>query len=179
MEDWLKNTVPGIILLGAVGSVLSVTLIFFGKFLFRKTGTSLKEFIRNFQYRHGFFMGTLKAKNDLESYFVYFVFRLSTLLVTTVLACTCLVIGVWLSLSGLPFERLALAIFTCSLVGFLSTGIAIAKYIGVQMDYIVLLKEDVDRGLKKSLDKRRKEGMKEVSPSTNPVASSQKNVEKK
>ncbi len=75
MENWLKETVPGIILLGAIGSVFAVAILKLFTFLSRRYFLKIARYfvLHQVKYalRENYLLGFLSGQNDISKIAVY------------------------------------------------------------------------------------------------------------
>lgn len=81
LGTWLKSSVPGIILLGAAGSVVAVLATRVVRWMFvtvlPKRYERIRRAYKRLEYRAGYMMGFLSASNDVGRLLLYFSYRLA------------------------------------------------------------------------------------------------------
>jgi hypothetical protein len=108
LEQWLKNTIPGLILLGAIGSLLSVFIIrlfkpwlqrLYKKILYAHWNLHVKQ-----AAKQNWILGGLSVENNLSKAAVYILYHTFTFTALIIIATASILILVYrLGLTSSPY----------------------------------------------------------------------------
>lgn len=160
IANWLKTTIPGILALGALGSIIAIfALKLMGNFVKKWVPVSrllYKRHERSLGLKHGYTFATLKKNNNVMGMIVYFVFHS----LRTFIALFCALISFQFFLLFLPVglgRMLTLGTFCFALVIFLCLRWAYVEYRNIRAAYRVEIWPIMEKALEEK-DKNVREG---------------------
>jgi hypothetical protein len=102
--EWLKNSIPGIVILGAIGSICAVLVLHLvGRFFRGPLKWLARWFVEvegKIAYTHGFVLGRAAAANDLINIIVYLSFQILLCLLLAIVSSTFLLVFLAIFLVG-------------------------------------------------------------------------------
>ena len=117
ITDWLKHTIYGIIVLGAVGSILAIYVMRFCGVIFKRYIPTLYKFFKKLGYaagfRHGFFWGFVIGEDDVLAAIVYVGFYIARMIMGVLFLVACLFM-LYVMLMKQDVIRLSLPIYAAS-----------------------------------------------------------------
>jgi hypothetical protein len=132
--NWLKSTIPGIVILGTVGSILATLIIISIRFLFKQLcrlfGRILpvgikqvilkaKKRLHNMAYRYGYEFGTFAGIDKIWGSIVFFSYKVMLSVVWFIFACT-LTILFLLLFFAVSNQVLSTASYLCLMLAIIS-----------------------------------------------------------
>lgn len=85
IADWLKTSILGVIVLGAIGSIFALLLLRLGKYLLRLTGLGINRWTKR-EFNHGWRTGVIAGYLSMEKDATHAVFFMAYCLARVVVA---------------------------------------------------------------------------------------------
>ena len=158
--EWLKTSILGIIILGALGSILALILLRFGRWLFRKTIDSAYSrfffpWFRKPYILHQSLTNRLMEYEDKTKLLIYANWKLGNISITTALFFVMISVNIlYFTISGI---RLSTSSFILITLTFLVFRMWVDDVIGGLAVYDILLRSD-RKSTENDLDKLKQAG---------------------
>ena len=139
---WLKNSVVGIIILGAIGSLLAGAVVRLFWRPLTKLGLRLAAGVRSRMtkraYSHGFIIGSLRGAADPIPVVLYCAFHLGLFLLSTLLSLFCA--GVFaIRVAGPSASAVSATDFVLVVLAFLNAYLAYSQFRVLSLGYLTIV----------------------------------------